>query len=83
MLHAQVWLFALVGWVSSTPAYALPHSTYHEAVASCGPVERLFYLTGVPSNGSATYPLAPAIVSRGAHTLSSATDYTAQWSYNT
>lgn len=80
MIYAQVWLFALA-WVF-TPAYALTHSD-HEAVPSCGPVDRLFYLTGVPSNGSATYPLAPAIVSRGAHTLSSATDYTAQWSYNT
>lgn len=40
-------------------------------------------MTGVPANGSATYPIFTAVVSRGVPTLSGATSYSDQWTYNT
>lgn len=70
-----------MAWAYAGATRALSGRVLREA---CDPVPKgLFYLTGVPSDGSSTYPLAPAIVSRGVQTLSSATAYTAQWTYNT
>lgn len=49
----------------------------------CEPVVGSFYLTVVPSNGSATYPIYTALESRGVQVLSSASSYFDQWTYNT
>lgn len=65
-------VFAALGWAYQS----------HEA-RDCEPVNGPFYLTGVPANGSATYPIFTAVESRGVQTLSSATSYFDQWTYNT
>lgn len=49
----------------------------------CTPVTGPFYLTSVPTDGSATYPIFTAVESRGVQVLSSATSYFDQWTYNT
>lgn len=49
----------------------------------CEPVTGSFYLTVVPSDGSATYPVYTALESRGVQVLSSASSYFDQWTYNT
>lgn len=66
--------------------WAIAASTAATAIVSndsCAPPDGSFYLTGVPADGSATYPIFTATVSRGAMSLSSATSYTDQWTYNT
>ncbi|KAJ4397381.1 hypothetical protein N0V93_001606 [Gnomoniopsis smithogilvyi] len=63
------------------PAYGQAYQSH--VVRDCEPVTGPFYLTGVPANGSATYPIYTALESRGVQTLSSATSYSDQWTYNT
>lgn len=74
---ALAW-FATIATSSGYTAHQPAHTS-----RQCGAVDSSFYLTGVPADGSATYPIYTAIVSRGVQTLSSATSYSDQWTYNT
>lgn len=60
---------------------ALAHPGH--TIRDCEPVAGSFYLTGVPADGSATYPIYTALESRGVQVLSSASSYFDQWTYNT
>lgn len=53
-----------------------------DAAQDCEQVTGSFYLTGVPANSSTTFPIFTALESRGVRTLSSATSYFDQWTYN-
>lgn len=69
---AALWA-SFAGWTDARPA---------RSVRSCQNITGPFYLTVVPSNGSATYPVYTATVSRGVEVLSSAQSYTDQYTYN-
>lgn len=51
----------------------------HALATTTGP----FYLTVVPEDGSDTYPVTVATVSRGAQILSSALEYDQEFTFNT
>lgn len=68
-------------WLAGVAScYAAPQPA--PTIRQCIPVDESFFLTGVPADGSATYPIFTATVSRGVQTLSSATSYFDQWTYN-
>lgn len=80
MLSQSHFLCAALTW-ASLPGCGQAHQDH--VIRDCEPVTGPFYLTGVPANGSATYPIFTALESRGVQTLSSATSYSDQWTYNT
>lgn len=77
----QTYFFSAVAAFAALTGYTAAYPT--STARDCGPdLTAPFYLTAVPINGTTTYPVFTAVVSRGIPVLSTSTSYFDQWTYN-